>query len=149
MKALLILISLLFSQSDCDEINNIRTKYHQVNSEEKLTGYINFVNTIDCEKSIPYKASAKMQSAKYAFWPTKKLKLFNTGKKQLENYITNNPNDIEAKYIRVLIQDNVPKILGYHKNKLDDIAFIKQNLSSSTLPKAYKELILSNISKID
>lgn len=149
MKTLFIFISLLFSQSNCDEIDTIRTKYHQVNSQEKLTEFTTFVNTFNCKKLIPYKASAMMQSAKYAFWPTKKLKLFNTGKKQLENYITKYPNDIEARYIRVLIQHNVPKILGYHKNKLDDITFIKQNLSATTLPKAYKELILSNISKID
>ena len=149
MKSLIILFSVFLNQEDCKNIQTIRNEYHQISSEEKLETYIETLNKSKCELTKPYLASAIMQSAEYAFWPTKKLKQFNQGKKMLESFIENNSNNLEARYIRILVQSEVPKFLGYNKNIKSDIKFIKLKIDESNLPKKYKNLILKNISEIN
>ena len=89
-----------------------------------------------------------MQSAKYSFWPPKKLKHFNKGKKILESFILSNPENTEARYLRILVQSEVPDFLGYNKEINTDIKFVKLKIGGSDLPKIYQNLILKNIAPI-
>ena len=149
MKLLIIIISVFLNQRDCETIQTIRNDYHLINSKEKLETFIDTLNKSKCELTRPYLASAVMQSSEYALWPTKKLKNFNKGKKMLEAFIKANSTNIEARYVRILVQSEIPKFLGYHKNIESDIKFIKLKIDDSNLPKEYKELILLNISYIN
>jgi hypothetical protein len=148
MKLLFIIISLFSLQNKCDDMQSIRNDFHTIDSKEKLESFIELTTKSESEKVLPYLASAIMQSAKYAFFPTKKLKNFNKGKKMLESFIQNNPNNIEARYIRIFVQSEIPKFLGYDKEIEADIKFVKLKIDDSDLPEAYKNLILKNISEI-
>ena len=129
-------------------IVSIRTAYHKIRTEKQLEQFIKKFHGIDAEEAQPYLASAIMQKAQYAFLPTSKLKYFKQGKKQLESFIQNNPNNLEARYVRVLVQSNVPEILGYKNNIKSDIEFIKSHIKASKLPADYQKVMLTHIKNV-
>lgn len=62
--------------------------------------------------------------------PIKKISYFNAGKSNLENSILKLPNNTELRYLRLMLQLNVPSILGYSKNIEDDRSFIVKTIAS-------------------
>lgn len=67
-----------------------------------------------------YHGAALMTSAQYAFWPFEQLKRFNQGKKILENAVSHDISNVEIRWIRYVIQKNVPSFLNYSKNLEED-----------------------------
>lgn len=55
---------------------------------------------------------------------------FNLGKNALEKEIKTNPNNAEFRFLRLLIQENAPKIVRYSGQVSQDAQFIAKNLSS-------------------
>ena len=110
-----------------------------------LDQFIEDVKETNCKEAQPYLASAIMQKAKYAFFPTTKFRYFNQGKELLENFIQAYPNNLEARYVRVLVQRNIPSILGYKDKIESDITFINSYIKEAKLPSDFKNVILSNI----
>ena len=129
-------------------MQRIRNDFHAITSKENLENFIEDTTKSKCNLAIPYLASAIMQSAEYAFWPTKKLKNFNKGKKMLESFVQENPDNLEARYIRIFVQSEAPGFLGYKKEIEPDIEFVKLKINTSDLPEEYKNLILKNLSEI-
>jgi hypothetical protein len=62
--------------------------------------------------------------------PIKKISYFNAGKSYLENSILKLPNNTELRYLRLILQLNVPKIMGYTKNIETDRSFIIKTIAS-------------------
>jgi hypothetical protein len=71
-----------------------------------------------------------------------KIKLFNTGKKMLEESIASDSSNIELRFIRFTIQSNCPKVLRYNKEIPSDKNFILKNYSS-LMNVAIKKMIVS------
>ncbi|WP_335966515.1 hypothetical protein [Galbibacter sp. PAP.153] len=122
----------------------MRKLFHEITSEDHLNTYFTHTEKIKCIHKTPYTAAATMMKAKYFFWPFKKLSYFNKGKKSLEDYINKYPNDIEARYVRYLIQKNVPAFLKYD-NKMVDSLFIIKNVDIMQIEESYKKIILQNL----
>ncbi len=131
--------------SSCDDMDAIRWSYHEVKSEAELNQLLKEIEGLDCDKKIPYLASLIMRQAEFTSWPHKKLGYFNDGKKMLENYLSAYPNSIEAHYIRLLTQKNVPSLLNYKQNILEDKQFVEQHLKSADLSEDYKRIMAQNI----
>ncbi len=129
------------------EMDKVRMQFHDINSKESLLAYIDMVSAVENEKAIPYKEAAAMRRAQFTSNPYKKLKYFNAGKKRLESYISANPFDIEARYIRALIQSDVPEMLNYNEQLKSDIEYIFDNLEMTTLSDEYKKLIKETLHK--
>ena len=66
------------------------------------------------------------------FMPTVKGKWdkFSLGKNTLEKEIKANPSNAEYRFLRLLIQENAPKVVRYGGNVNLDAQFIAKNLSS-------------------
>lgn len=143
-----IFLSVFMHNSNCIEMQTVREKYHQNKTSDQLDSYIAYLEKLNCGLAHPYLASAIMQKAEHAILPTKKLKYFNSGKKLLEDYIKNNPKSIEAKYVRAMVQSEIPSFLGYHHEMKYDIQYIKKNIRASDLSEEYQEIILKNINSI-
>ena len=62
--------------------------------------------------------------AKHAFNPLKKIYYFNHGKKMLESAVDDDPGNIELRLMRLIAQENIPKILGYHHHTEEDRTLI-------------------------
>lgn len=148
MKFLIYLFLCVFPpDGDCDKMNSIRMEFHKPNNKEKIIKLIKSCNQDKCHKTVPYKAVAIMQQAKYEWSPFQKFHHFLEGKKLLENYIHQNPDDIEGRYTRFLAQKNTPFFLGYKNNMESDKRYILENITASNLPTTYQKIILKNINE--
>ena len=146
MRLTILFISLFSASSFCDDIELVRYSFHQINNKDELSSFLDNFKDSSCESYEPFIAAASMQMARYAFI-TKKMKYFNMGKEKLEYYIINNPKNLEAKYLRLLIQKEIPSFLNYNDSIENDRKFIELNLAASNLSKEYQKLILQNIKK--
>ena len=142
-----IIISTLFhSQAlDCKDINVVRELYNNIDNEEKLENFYIKIKDSDCKFFTPYLASAIMMKAQYVFSPLNKLNYFREGKNILEKYIKKNPESIDAIYVRIMVQKNIPKLLNYYSDLNTDIKFINNHISKSEIPDEIKIIILKNI----
>lgn len=62
--------------------------------------------------------------------PAKRLAMFKKGYQQLETALKKNPDNPEYRFLRLMIQENAPKFLGYNKDINQDSKFIKENYKS-------------------
>ncbi|QOW09265.1 hypothetical protein Q73A0000_02270 [Kaistella flava (ex Peng et al. 2021)] len=65
--------------------------------------------------------------AKHAFNPIKKISYFNHGKKMLEMAVATDPSNLEIRLMRLIAQENIPRILGYHQHIDEDRNFLHKN----------------------
>jgi len=75
-----------------------------------------------------YYGAALTLKASFGWNPITKMSYFNKGKKIIEDAIQEEPENIELRLIRLSIQSNIPKILGYSKNIEEDRNFILLNV---------------------
>jgi hypothetical protein len=71
--------------------------------------------------------------------PASKLKLFKQGRKLLEGAIAENPDNAEFRFLRLIIQENAPGVLGYRNDEQKDSEFIRK--SYITLPEELQKTI--------
>ncbi len=144
MKLLLFLATMALTINLQTDLTQMREDFHNISTHEEVKEFIQKYEQ-NKPQSEPYVASAIMRRAEFVFLPTTKLKYFNQGKNKLEKFIKNNPQNIEGRYVRILVQRNTPSFLGYSSNIDEDRKMILANIESSSLAKNYKQLILKNI----
>jgi len=77
---------------------------------------------------LAYKGGIYMGMAKFAI-VAKKMTYVNKGKALIETAVAKDKMNVEIRFIRYAVQCKLPVSLGYNKNKTEDKAFIKTNLS--------------------
>ncbi|WP_312190775.1 hypothetical protein [Sphingobacterium sp.] len=92
-----------------------------------------------------YLAAYEILLAKHVGNPFKKMGQFKDGKKHLEELIKENPNHIEARFIRWSVQVHAPSFLGYNSNIIEDKNFLVKNLYK--LPNEEAKSIIYNYLK--
>ncbi len=132
----------------CEDVPKVRAIFQSDVNEKELDEMILICEASSCNETIPYHAAALMKKAEFVWSPLKKLSNFKKGKNKLENFILENPKNIEARYIRWLTQKMAPSFLGYTENLSEDYEFIQQNLKNSDINDNYKKVILQHIKKI-
>lgn len=141
--------TLTMSAQNCEKLTEIRQIFQVgVHNQQQLEDMIAICKTSNCTKITPYHAAANMRKAEFVWSPFQKLSNFNKGKKMLETFISNNPKNIEARYIRWLTQKMAPKFLGYHNNIDKDYTYIVTNISKSDIDKSYQKIMLAHLQKI-
>lgn len=108
----------------------VRANYNKLVSDKEL-----------CEKMIAELTETKNNSAthmaylgglqtiwaNHVFSPISKLNTFKEGKKNIEQAIKKEPDNVELRFIRLSVQKNAPSFLGYKSNINEDTEFIKEN----------------------
>ncbi|MGJ1410769.1 hypothetical protein ACR78Z_13945 [Sphingobacterium thalpophilum] len=92
-----------------------------------------------------YCAAYEILLAKHMGNPFKKISQFKEGKRHLEELIDENPEHIEARFIRWSVQVHAPSFLGYKDNILEDKNFLIKNLHK--LPSEEAKSIIYNYLK--
>jgi len=127
---LLISAILIFINFNTRGLNVVRANYNKLVSDKAL-----------CEKIIAELTETKNNSATHlaylgglqAIWanhvfsPISKLNTFKEGKKNIEQAIKKEPDNVELRFIRLSVQKNAPSFLGYKSNINEDTEFIKEN----------------------
>jgi hypothetical protein len=106
-----------------------------VTLEKKITG-----STVNDDQQA-YLGAILMKTSEFQKTAGDKLKKFKEGKTLLEKAIQTHPNNVEYRFLRLMIQENSPKILKYNTNLKEDVAFIKDNISK--VSKEIKTVIIS------
>lgn len=129
MKLILSFVAafIFFFQSD---IEALRNSYAKANDSAANTE--NFIGIAEKQTgsdavTLGYKAAAKIMEAKVSKGNRKTL--VKTGATSLEAIIKSNPNNAELRLIRLSVQENIPKIVGYRGSLKDDKAFLLNNYS--------------------
>jgi aspartyl-tRNA synthetase len=139
MKLLFSILFSLFTLVNFD-ISEIRKLYPNVASSEvnakDFAAKLADVSNDDTKALVAYKGASITISSKYIKKISEKIKIFKEGVKLLEYAVANEPNNIEIRLIRLSVQENVPKIIGYNKNKKEDVAFILAHYKEQTKPLA-------------
>lgn len=94
------------------------------------------LNSITSLKKIDknaFEGGLLMKKASLVTTPKEKLAFFKKGKEKLELSIQQDSENVEYKFLRLIIQENAPSFLKYHSNIMDDSNEIKQNLSKLSL----------------
>ncbi|MGG5209671.1 hypothetical protein ACQWU4_12035 [Chryseobacterium sp. MIQD13] len=129
MKLFLSLITafIFFFQSDLEALRNSYAKANL--STANTEAFINLAEKQSGSDAVTngYKAAAKIMEAKIT--KNNRKALVKNGATSLESIIKSNPNNIELRVIRLSVQENIPKIVGYRGSMKDDKAFLINNYS--------------------
>lgn len=145
MKLILAFTTALFLYFQSGDLSVLRNSYTQANLSNTNTQ--NFINTADKQSgsdaiTTGYKAAAKIMEAKIA--KKGRQALVKEGATSLENIIQKNQNNIELRLIRMSIQENLPKIVGYRSSLKADKTFILNNYNKqNTSMKSYIKNFIS------
>ena len=94
---------------------------------KNVDGQINILKTSGVAGKQAFEGALLMKKAALVKGPSKKLGLFKQGHKKLEAAIAADEDNGEYRFLRLMIQENAPGILGY-KNDLDkDSAYLRQS----------------------
>lgn len=127
--------------------------YSSVEDENKLVQLDSLIkNTFtDTVSDYPpvilaYYGGIEALKAKHAFWPFNKLSYFNSSMEILKKAVDGEPENLEIRFIRFSILDNVPGILGHSEERetdKDEIVFLLCNKDYSKLNKKTQDNIIN------
>ena len=133
------------------DINTVRDAYREVaqdNSKvEAFSTLLSNVSKKDNVVLVAYKGAGITLLAKNKKKIQDKKSLFIEGVSYVEFAIENSPNNIEVRFVRLGIQENIPKILKYKSNIEEDKQFILKHfkdISSYNLRNHIKDYILQS-----
>jgi len=131
MKLIFTLIFTFFSFFQSD-LESLRNSYSKANSS--IDNAKNFIALAEKKSSSDpiisaYKSASKILEAKVTTEKNKRKSFVKSGATTLESLIASNPNNAELRVIRMSVQENIPKIVGYNKNLKEDKTFLINNYS--------------------
>jgi hypothetical protein len=88
----------------------------------------------DFEEKSAYEGALLMRKAGLIRGPAHKLKIFKSGHQKLESALSAHEQNTEYHFLRLMIQENTPGILGYKDNMDEDARIVKVNYSNLPEP---------------
>lgn len=144
----IIVFSLIFSSVETP-LEQVRNQFPYITSFDEANKFIEKLKNDSSPEAKGYNAAMILMKSRYVKGPFSKLKFFKKGKKILDQDISENPNSIEIRYIRFLMQKQIPKFLGYNKNIEEDFNIIFNKLLTSNLSKSFKIKMLNTMLLVD
>jgi hypothetical protein len=120
-------IGFFFSRAAAVQEKFDRAGFYQAMETEKLTG-IN--RQLEIIRSAPFpgdegfEATLLMKKAGMVKAPASKLSLFKTGHRKLEELIKKDSFNTELRFLRLMIEEHAPGVLGYKADLEKDKAYI-------------------------
>lgn len=152
MTKIALFLSILFlflsaQAQENDTLEQVRKDFQLIKGENDIEQLLEVeINESDPDaiRVQAYQAAGTCMMAEYVFSPIKKLKYFSEGKEWLESSIRKEKS-VESVYCRLLIQLNVPRILNYHQDIEEDIAFLQAELPNAKIDIDYKNTMIRNL----
>ncbi len=142
MKMLLIfLLPICFSSMGLKQsidLEYLRLNYEKAFDDKELClGMIEMLASKKHEAVyLAYLSGLQTLLANHTINPIAKFRTFKKGRTNLEKAVSMEPNNLEIRIIRLSVQKNAPRFLGYYKQIEADQLFIKQHkhsISSASL----------------
>lgn len=136
MRTLFLLF--LFTSGFCasQELEELRTDYPKANKESSFTDalfeILASVSKEDDKTLVGYKGALLTLKAKHAKGFGNKKKYFKAGVELLEFAIESDTKNIEIRCLRLSVQENAPRIVGYKGKIEEDKKFLLNNYAVIT-----------------
>lgn len=129
--AFFIFFTLILTQTKCQQQFSFdKPLFYNAMADKNIIDLDNQLNAVKIS-SIPekeaYEGALLMKKAGLVSNLSNKLKFFKTGHKKLETAIKKEENNTEFRFLRLMIQENAPKIVNYHNDLQKDALFIRTN----------------------
>ena len=121
----------IFNSKLTFELN--RTAFYKAMQSDNKTlvdAQISELNSAPSNLKNAFLGAVTMRRAGIGGNPVSKLKLFKKGHKLLEAAIKQDPDNTEFRFLRLMIQENAPGILGYKVDEEKDSEFIRKSYKS-------------------
>ncbi len=92
-----------------------------------IDGQISLLKNWESKDKTAFEGALLMKKAGLIGGAGKKLNLFKDGHKKLEAAIKSNDDNAEYRFLRLMIQEHAPGILGYKDDLKKDSAYIRQS----------------------
>lgn len=124
----------------------VMEEFHQLETKKQERKFI--VTYIESKNPSvqAYVCAAEMKQARYFMSPISKLKIFSKTKNKLAQLIEKHPENIDLRYVRLLLQERAPGILGYTNFIKTDKEFLKLKLKAKEISKELQVYIYKNTS---
>lgn len=109
----------------------LRNSFHACSTSEKTETFYKLLSNNNDSNTIiqGYRGAAIAMRAKYGYNPMKKYNNCNDGLKLITDAIDNAPDDLELRYLRLLIESNIPPFLGMNYNVKEDKKIILNRIN--------------------
>jgi hypothetical protein len=131
---LTLLLCVLSCWAKDSDVLELRKLYYQSYKDKKAADKLyKETRAYDAKqpKMLGYKAVASMMMCNYITNPYTKVKYFYAGKGDLEKAIKVSPADVELRYLRYAVQENVPSVLNYSGSMNEDRRIIVAYLNDA------------------
>lgn len=152
MKPAAFLFLLLFApkifaaEPDIEEVKTLfEASAYSKSAAERLLKLLAEIDHTAPPLLICYKGVAEMMQAKYGFNPINKFRRFKRGKTLMEEAVKKEPDNLEIRYLRLVIQSNLPAFLNYNDQINADKKYVLANIQT-TKDKKLKQDILKYLS---
>lgn len=148
MKLICFLLFFISISPFTPDLDQIRKDFKlATNNRESALALRDKLETVSEEDNtilVAYKGTVSALTAKYTKDNTERKELFKNGVLLLEFAVSQKPENIEIRCLRLSIQENSPKFLKYRSNIEEDKTFIL-NHYEKTKSKTVKEFVKSYI----
>ena len=134
-----LFVIFFLSVSTCcfsQELKELRADYPKANSDEVITNTLHEkLSSFSNEENktvVAYKGAVATLKAKFAKGLKNKKTYFKKGAELLEFAVSSNPNNIEIRCLRLGVQENSPRIVGYKNNMDEDKQFLLDHYKSTS-----------------
>ena len=131
---MILLLSNILSNAQCSELSILRETYVSSQSDMKSCKELDSLTKNCSPKLAPvefsYNIISHLMECNFILNPFDKYKIFKNSTQQLDSIICVNPQYIEIRFLRYLVQLNSTSFLGYNTNLDNDYKFIIDNIYS-------------------
>ena len=124
-------------------IEEVVEEFHLLETRESEDVFVKNYTLSSQPSILAYVCAVEMKQAKYSFNPIVKLKIFKQTKKKLDSLIKSHPADVHLRYIRLVLQEKTPVVLGYNNNIEEDKVFLRGKLETAD-DSDYLDLYIQN-----
>lgn len=126
--------------------NELRNNFYKaVQNEEEAKRFITVLETKNTKNAldIAYLGATQAVMGKHAFNPYNKMKWVEKANITMSKAVSQDPNNLEIRFLRFSYQHYVPAFLGYSKNINEDLAIIQKEIMNNA--QAYPLDLIKNV----
>jgi hypothetical protein len=105
-------------------------KAMEENNKALVNDQLSELETAPDELRRAFMGAMLMKKASFRAPPSVKLRLFKKGHKMLEAAIRQEPDNAEYRFLRLIIQEHAPSVLGYKNDVQNDCEYIRKSYKS-------------------
>ncbi len=113
---------------------NKQSLYLALSTDEskRIDQQLTIVRNSQIPEKEAYEGTLLMRKAGLVSGPRRKLNNFRAGKEKLEAAISKDTDNVEYRFLRLLIQENAPGIVNYSSDIDEDLQMIRQHYKNSS-----------------